>query len=160
MGSGASALEDDIKRKMYLMSIRPKYAYKIFAGVKKYELRRWIGLRVEPGSLIVVYASGRVRSLIGEFTAGKIVYGPPSKVWNYVTSIPNAGIGVDDRSYITGSKTALAIEVRNPRLYRYPIKLEELRTILPGFNPPLSFRELSRTEPLYRLIIRRLRRIP
>ena len=147
------------EKRMYLMSIRPKYAYKIFAGIKKYELRRWIGIRLDPGSLIVVYASGNVRALIGEFRAGKIVYGSPTKVWNYVRSVPSSGVDMEDRSYIVGSKTALAIEVLSPKLYKHPVKLDELRRIIPGFNPPLSFRELSETEPLYRLIIRKLRRL-
>lgn len=144
---------------MYLMSIRPKYAYKIFAGIKKYELRRWIGIRIDPGSLIVVYASGNVRALIGEFKAGRVIYGSPSRVWNYVRLTQSSGVDIEDRGYIMGSKTALAIEVLSPKLYKYSVKLDELRRIIPGFNPPLSFRELSETEPLYRLIIRKLRRL-
>ncbi len=156
---GSDAMESSKRDKMYLMSIRPKYAYRIFAGTKKYELRRWIGIRLEPGSLIVVYASGNVRALIGEFKAGKIIYGSPSKVWNYVSSQSNTGIYPEDKAYIMGSKTALAIEVLEPRLYKVSIKLDELRKIIPGFNPPLSFRELSREEPLYKLVIKKLRRL-
>ncbi|WFO76285.1 DNA-binding protein [Desulfurococcaceae archaeon MEX13E-LK6-19] len=144
---------------MYLMSIKPKYAYRIFAGIKKYELRRWFGIKPEPGSLMVVYASGNVRSLIGEFTVGKIIYGPPNKVWEYVRSSTDTGIYPEDKNYIMGNKPAMAIEVLEPKLYKRPIALDELRRIIPDFNPPMSFRELSPDEPLYRLLIRKLRRL-
>lgn len=33
----------------YLFSIRPVYAYRIFTGVKKYELRRYLGFEIERG---------------------------------------------------------------------------------------------------------------
>ncbi len=146
-----------LAEKMYLMSIKPKYAYRIFSGVKKFELRRWIGLAVESGSTVFVYASGKVRALIGEFRVGRVFYGTPSRVWGYVQSFSASGVYSEDRVYISGSKKALAIEVLEPRLYRYPIKLDELRLVLPDFNPPLSFREVDPNEPLYRLVIRRLR---
>ena len=142
---------------MYLMSIKPRYAYRIFAGIKKYELRRWIGINLEPGSIIVVYASGKVRALIGEFIAGKVVLGTPEKIWEFIRSIPSSGVGLEDKGYITGSKSAMAIEVVKPRLYKRPIELRELRMLIPGFNPPLSFREIDYGEPLYRLLIRKLR---
>lgn len=154
--SGDEELEN---RKMYLISIKPKYAFRIFAGIKKYELRRWFGIKPVPGSLMIVYVSGNVRSLIGEFTVGKIIYGPPNKVWEHIRSLVNTGISPEDKSYIIGNKPAMAIEVLEPRLYKRPVGLEELRCIIPDFNPPMSFRELSPDEPLYRLLIRKLRRL-
>lgn len=142
---------------MYLMSIKPKFAYRIFSGIKKFELRRWFGLRLEPYSLVFVYASGRIQALIGEFRAGRVYYGPPSRIIDIIDSIPSSGIYREDKSYIIGSEKALAIEVLNPKLYKVSIKLDELRLIIPGFKPPLSFRELSPYEPLYRLVIKKLR---
>ncbi len=146
------------EKKMYLMSIRPRYAYRIFSGSKKYELRRWFGLRPEPGEIIVVYASGNVRAIIGEFTAGRVIYGEPEEVWRYIMGQRDHGVRREDKEYIAGSRTAMAIEVLNPRLYPEPVSLYKLRNIIPGFNPPMSFRILDRDEPLYRLIIARLRK--
>ncbi|HID72513.1 TPA: DNA-binding protein [Candidatus Micrarchaeota archaeon] len=139
------------------MSIRPKFAYEIFSGKKRYELRRWIGVPVEPGSTVVVYVSGDVRAIMGEFTAGEVLLDSPTNQWRRVTSVPGSGIGRDDWPYIRGAKRAVAIEVVNPRVYRNPVRLETLRSIFPGFNPPLSYRLLAEGDPLLELLIKALR---
>jgi predicted transcriptional regulator len=142
---------------MYLMSIRPKYAYRIFTGIKKFELRKWFGVKPEEGSIIIVYASGSVRAIIGEFRVGRIIMGKPSYVWDKLSAMESIGVGLEDYQYIRGSKTAMAIEVVDPILYVKPITLEEIRSIIHGFMPPFSFRRLYRDEPLYELIIRKAR---
>jgi len=142
---------------MFLMSIRPKFAYQIFTGKKKFELRRWIGVPIPSGSTIIVYVSGNVRAIMGEFTVGKVIFGSPIYIWREVMKYPSPGIDEDDKPYISGAKKALAIEVLNPRLYARSISLEELRSIIPGFNPPLSYRRLYENEPLVRLILSYIR---
>ncbi|MCS7127662.1 MAG: hypothetical protein NZ877_00045 [Sulfolobales archaeon] len=140
----------------YLMSIKPKYAYKILAGEKKYELRRVVRSRIIEGSIVVLYASGRVKAIVGEFTAGKVFCGSPKYVWS-IAYREGSGVNREDWSYIAGSREAMAIEVVNPRMYKHSVKLEDLRIIMPWFNPPLSYRRLSTIEPLYKLIIGLLR---
>ncbi len=139
------------------MSIRPKYAYRIFTGTKKFELRKWFGLVPSPGSTIIVYASGGVKAIIGEFKVGRVYLGSPGEVREFLEGQPSPGIGREDLSYIYGSRKAMAIEVIDPVLYSKPIKLVELRNIIPGFMPPLSFRRIDPFEPLHVLIIRRAR---
>lgn len=152
-------MNEEGAKKKYLMSIRPKFAYQIFAGQKKFELRRWIGIPVEPGSTIIVYVSGTVKAIVGEFKVGKVIVGPPRKVWNEVMKYPSPGIDEDDWPYIAGSKRAMALEVLEPHIFSRPVKLEELRNIIPGFMPPLSYRVLYEGEPLSRLLIDYLRRM-
>ena len=142
---------------LYLMSIRPKYAYQIFTGRKKFELRRWIGIPVVEGAVIVVYVSGSVKALMGEFRAGRIITGTPQRVWNEIMKYESHGIERDAWPYIAGAKKAMAIEVLEPRLYQRPVKLDELRQIFPRFAPPLSFRVLHLEEPLYRFLVKPLR---
>jgi len=142
---------------LYLMSIRPKYAYQIFAGRKKFELRRWIGVPVVEGAIIVVYVSGSVKALMGEFRVGRVIMGSPQRVWNEIMRYEKHGIERDAWPYIAGAKKAMAIEVLEPRLYSRPVKLDELRQIFPGFTPPLSFRMLRVEEPLYRFLVKPLR---
>lgn len=141
----------------YLMSIKPKYAYRIFTGIKKFELRKWFGIMPEQGSIVVVYASGSVKAIIGEFRVGRIIRGTPSEIQRFLELETETGVSREDYNYIHGSKNAMAIEVIEPRLYSKPITLKELRSILPGFMPPLSFRRLHPLEPLYELIIRKAR---
>ncbi len=150
--------KDEKLRRAYLISIRPKFAYQIFARQKKFELRRWIGIPIEPGSTIVVYVSGNVKAIVGEFKVGKVIVGPPRKVWDEVMKYPKPGIDEDDWPYIAGSKKAMAIEVLDPIIFVRPVKLEELRNIIPGFMPPLSYRVLYEGEPLSRMLIDYLRR--
>jgi predicted transcriptional regulator len=140
----------------YLISIRPKYAYRIFAGTKKFELRRWFGITPTPGSRLIVYASGGVKAIIGEFRAGRIYSGSPRDVESFLEKLGDTGVGREDYTYISGARRAMAIEVKDPRLYAKPIRLSELRTILPGFNPPQSFRRLDEYDPLIKVILRKV----
>ncbi len=142
---------------LYLMSIRPQYARMIFAGIKKYELRKVSGAPViEEGAIIIVYSSGKVKSIVGEFQAGRVITGTPEKIWSIVKR-PGTGIREDAWPYVRGAKRAMAIEVVNPRLYRRPITLEEIRRIIPGWMPPFSYRRLREGDKTYEILIKRVR---
>lgn len=141
----------------FIFSIRPVFAYRVFTGRKKYELRRYGGFRVETGDRIILYVSGRVQAVMGEFQAGEVLTGPPEAVWKKIMGMKDTGITGDLYRYIAGSKTAMAIEVRNPLMYRYPAKLDDLRRIFPGFNPPLSMLPLDDADPLVVMVFNKLR---
>lgn len=142
---------------LYLMSIKPQYARAIFAGRKRYELRKLRGLPpIEEGSVIVVYVSGRIKSIVGEFRAGRVYKATPEKVWS-IASAPGSGVGEDAWHYIKGAGRAMAIEVSEAVMYERPITLEEIRRVIPGWNPPYSYKRLIEGDPLLELIISRLR---
>lgn len=103
--------------------------------------------------------SGRVKSIMGEFTAGRVIRGSPEEVWRRLSRIPDAGVGEGDYKYIKGSRQAMAIEVLNPLVYPSPVDLTTLRRIIPDFNPPLSMKMLDENDPLIELIVRRVRRL-
>lgn len=141
---------------VYLMSIRPQYARAVLSGRKKYELRKLAGVRpVEEGALIVVYSSGKVKSIVGEFRAGRVIVGSPDVVWAHA-SRPGQGVGGDAYAYIRGAKRAMAIEVVEPRFYPRPVTLEEIRRIIPGWMPPFSYRRIGPGDRFYELILRRI----
>ena len=142
---------------LYLISIRPVYAYQIFRGTKRYELRRGVAGSIPEGAVMVVYASGNVRALIGEFTVGRVIRGDAETVWRRVTSDRESGVKGDAWRYIRGADKAMALEVLEPRLYPRRVTLEEIRRIVPGWGPPLSYKLLREGEPLYELIVRKLR---
>ncbi len=143
---------------LYLISIRPQFAYQIFRGVKKFELRRWIGVPVEEGSIMIVYASGKVRAIIGEFKVGRIIEGSAEQVWREVMKHPSPGVDHKDWPYIKGASKALALEVKHAVLYPRKVTLDELRMIIPGWMPPLSYKVLREGDPVYELVIKPLRR--
>ena len=141
---------------MYIMSIRPRYARAVLEGRKRYELRRLSGLKPpEEGSRVVVYASGDSQSIIGEFKVGKLVVGSPEKVWDLVGK-ELYGITPEARKYIEGATRAVAIEVREPKLYSVSVKLDKIRRVIPEWSPPYSYEKLEDGDPLYELIIRHL----
>ncbi|MCE4602226.1 MAG: DNA-binding protein [Desulfurococcales archaeon] len=142
---------------IYLMSIRPKYARAIFAGRKKYELRKLSGApSIEEGSIVIVYASGQIKGIIGEFRVGRVIKAAPEKVWEIVRQ-PGTGIGEDAWFYIRGARQAMALEVRDPTPYQRPVTLEEIRRVIPGWMPPFSYKPLREGDPVYELVIRRIR---
>ncbi|MCE4613924.1 MAG: ASCH domain-containing protein [Desulfurococcales archaeon] len=140
----------------FLLSIKPKYAEAIFSGRKRYELRKLRKSRILPGSLIILYVSSDTRSIIGEFVAGDVIEDTPENVWRTLRQFKR-GVGRGAYRYIKDSRRALAIEILNTALYHHPVTLDEIRNIIPGWDPPHSYIKLIREDPLYRLIIRPLR---
>ena len=138
---------------VFLFSIKPVYATAIVTGVKKFELRRGGGGQLMPGDVAVIYASGKVKRIYGHFIVGRIFRGSPREVWRMVTSRRDSGIGSDAWRYISGSKTAVAIEVKNPMIYTIQPSLYEIRSVLPDWNPPMSFVKLDVNSPVFRLFI-------
>jgi len=51
---------------MLLMSIKPKYAYKILRGEKKFELRKKCD-KIDYGTRVIIYASSKVKAIIVGF---------------------------------------------------------------------------------------------
>jgi len=142
----------------FLMSIRPQFAYQILRGEKKFELRRRISTPVAPGSVVVIYASGSVKALVGEFLVGRVYSGTAEEVWRQVMMHPSPGVDRDDWPYIRGSKRAMALEVERVLVYPVQVSLRELRRIIPGWQPPISYKVLREGEPLYELVVKKLRR--
>lgn len=71
-----------------LLSIKPEFAEKIFAGTKKYEFRKSIFKNTNV-KRIVVYASYPVQMVIGEFEIEEILEARPSQLWK-ITQISQA----------------------------------------------------------------------
>lgn len=137
----------------YMISIKPRYAEAILRGEKRLELRRADSVRPPPPrSLMIMYAAENVRSIVGEFTAGRVFVGSPEEVWRLAE---RRGIGRDAKAYIAGSRRAMAIEVLMPVRYER-VTLEEIRELIPYWSPP-RFALLAEGDPVRELVIRPLR---
>lgn len=118
-----------------LLSIKPHFAEKIFAGSKRYEFRRVL-FRSEKVSKIVVYASSPIQRIVGEFEIREVLALQKEKLWRKTR---REG-GIEKRhfdSYFCGREMAYAIEVLSPRRYSRPLKLSEFCDFT---RPPQSFR--------------------
>ena len=139
-----------------LMSIKPVFAEEIMTGFKKYELRSKTA-SILTGDKIIVYASAPIKSLVGVFTAGKVLtltYEELSTL-HKLGKLP--GITERDLEFMKGRKRPLiAIEVLNPTRLNEPIHLSEIREKIPNFRPPMNYIRLKANDPLLTLILEKL----
>jgi predicted transcriptional regulator len=63
-----------------ILSIKPKFAEKIFEGSKKFEFRR-IVFKNPNVSKVVVYASAPISKVIGEFEIEEIIHKELDSLW-------------------------------------------------------------------------------
>ena len=124
------------------LSLRPAYAGMILNGDKTVELRR-IRPRAAMGSIAVIYATSPICAVLGLCRVGEVTDGEPDEIWDLHGHV--AGI---DRpqfdAYFAGAETAVAITVTGPLRLKRPVPLAELRLSWLGFQPPQSFRYISR----------------
>ena len=115
-----------------LMSIKTEYADKILNGTKLYELRKK-PLRDEVDT-VIIYSSGKVKKVIGEFKIDKIIKDSPDNIWNLGEEV----LGIDKKSfyeYFKHSEYAYAIKIKDVIKYDIPKDLKDF-----GINKaPQSF---------------------
>lgn len=105
------------------MSIKPQYANLIVDGAKTVELRRRFS--DQEGARVLVYATGSLGLVIGEFYIKKVVKAPVDKIWHdhgFNSIIPQ---NVFD-AYFSGKSEGYAIVVTRQLRYETPIPLKEL----------------------------------
>ena len=121
-----------------LLSIRPEYADAILNGTKRYEFRRIPFVRPDI-TTIYLYASSKVRRIVGCFEVDGVYRGSPEAIWERCRE--HAGISMEDfLRYFEGCSHACAIGVRNPVRFPEPV---DPRAVMTGFTPPQSFRYLQ-----------------
>lgn len=121
-----------------LLSIKPQFANAILNGEKAFEFRRTL-FRNRDVHRVVIYASGSVRRVVGEFWIDEILTMEPADLWE-VTRI-GSGIAkeyFDD--YFAGREQAHALKISQPVRYREPLELTSHFGIE---RPPQSFRYLD-----------------
>lgn len=122
-----------------LLSIKPKYAEKIFCCLKFYEFRK-IVWHMKGINKVWVYSSSPVKQVVGYFTPGEIISGDPHTVWHQLRNLPKnyfRPISLKDyASYFDKCKTAHAIEILNP------VRLSKPESLFSSFaieRPPQNF---------------------
>jgi len=123
-----------------ILSIKPKFAYKIFDGSKKFEFRKSI-FKNKDVKTIIVYASSPVQKVIGEFEIGEILNNDLKTLWNLTKDF--SGISEDYfYKYFLNKEKGFAIQVKNKKKYSEPKCLKE------DFNlhPPQSFAYIKSTK--------------
>ena len=135
--------KNNIKRKHLFISVKPEFAKKIIAKVKKIELRK-VRPNVQVGDYVIIYASSPLKSVIGFGLVQQIIETSPEKMWAENSSL----LGIDKSrfdDYYNGKNRAIGIEIENIQPIE-PLHLENLRNITPNFQPPQIYKYVSELE--------------
>jgi predicted transcriptional regulator len=108
-----------------LMSIKPKYADKIFSEEKKYEYRKflWIHKNDKKIDTVIVYATSPIKKVIGEFYMDGVLTEEKHNLWNFTKHA--AGISKDEYFNYFKGWHGHAIIVIHPILYKTPKLLSD-----------------------------------
>jgi predicted transcriptional regulator len=112
-----------------LLSIKPEFAFKIFAGEKKFEFRKVI-FKNPNVKTVIVYASLPVQQVIGEFEIDDILSSSPSAIWKLTKKY--SGISeIFFHEYFANRSIAHAIKIKKTKKYKTPLYLKEDFNVLP-----------------------------
>jgi predicted transcriptional regulator len=112
-----------------LLSIKPKYADKIFDGTKKYEFRKVI-FKNSNIRTVVVYSSSPVQQVIGEFEIENILSLAPKDVWTKTKEF--SGISKEFFfEYFADREVAHAIKIKSVKKYKKPLSIKDDFNVLP-----------------------------
>lgn len=99
-----------------LLSIKPEFVEKIFAGTKKYEFRKFLFKR-RGIKHVVIYASAPIKRVVGEFEIEDILSDDVDTVWELTKK--HSGVSKSFyNSYFQNKKTANAILIGHPIKYK------------------------------------------
>ena len=92
-----------------LLSIKPEFVEKIFAGTKKYEFRKSLFKR-SGVKCVVIYASAPIKRVVGEFEIDDVLSDDVNTMWEKTKK--HSGISkAFYNSYFQNRKTANAIRI-------------------------------------------------
>lgn len=129
-----------------LLSIRPNFVEAIFAGTKTVELRR-VKPRLQPGDLVVIYASGTTKGIVGAFEVLGVTAATPKHIWRK----HNGGSGLSREDfYRYFAKASVGYAIRIGKLWKHPVPvlLGTLRKRQAGFHPPQNYHYWQRDDLL------------
>lgn len=125
-----------------LLSVRPRFADSIMAGTKLAEIRRQRP-GVDPGTLVIIYATMPVAALVGTARIAEIHHGSPADIW----STHRDQMGVSRREfddYLVGAASAYILMLVDPQRLASPLTLDDMRAAT-KFHPPRSYRYLTQS---------------
>lgn len=105
-----------------LMSIKPKFVERIFAGTKTFELRKKLFKKTV--DTIIIYSSFPEKKVVGEIIIDRIISSTPNHLWE---SHKN-NLGISEKEYFKyykNSKVAYAIKIKKVIKYKKELELKD-----------------------------------
>lgn len=98
-----------------LLSIKPEFVEKIFAGTKKYEFRKSL-FKKNDVKYVVIYASAPIKRVVGEFEIKNVFSDDVDVIWNRTKKYSGITKAFYE-SYFQNRKKANAIQIGNIKKY-------------------------------------------
>jgi len=129
------------------MPIKPIYAEKLIAGIKKYEFRKTT-IR-DNLSHIIIYATSPVKKIMGAAEVKEVQSLSPTKTWEKTKHA--AGISRKlFRNYFKGKKVAHSIQIKEVISFKNWVDPDQIDN---GFSVPQSFSYVN--QDFYNKVLRR-----
>jgi len=123
--------------RMVVLSLKPRFAEAILAGVKTIELRRTEPKIVVP-TRALLYAASPVRALLGTCIITSVKSADLAALWREHGS-KAALLYEEFLQYFDGVDVGTALTLIEPRPFSRQVPLHDLRTKPRSFRPPQSF---------------------
>ena len=120
-----------------ILSIKPEYVSKIFAGVKKYEYRKV--LFKKDIDIVYIYASKPISKIVGEFRNANTIRHKPAEIWENTKEYEKKKKNFFDR-YYDGDERSIAIQLSHVKEFKTPIDIKSVRD---SIKAPQSFRYID-----------------
>ncbi len=134
MSNDSQGLDSD---RMIVLSLKPRFAQAILAGVKTVELRRTVPKIVIP-TRALLYASSPVRALLGTCVITSVRSADLAALWHEYGSRSELSFH-EFQQYFEGVAKGTALTLSEPQALSRPIPLQDLRAKPKGFRPPQSY---------------------
>jgi len=129
---------------LVLMSLKPEFAERILSGDKRTEFRR-VHCSFTKGTVLLLYCSGPVKSIVGWSVVKNVSHTTPGKLRR--TAGGELGLSAAKaHAYLRGAERASRIDLGAVFRLSQPVPLGRVRSVLPGFNVPQSYRRVSTEE--------------
>lgn len=137
-----------------VISLKPHYAELILSGEKTVELRNRI-VRMQPGTVIWIYATQPVGGIVARAELDSVVHGAPAEIWirfKREMCIDRAHFD----SYIDNRESVSALILSSVRKLRQSVTLDWIRRTVSNFQPPQFYAHLSVDDQLSNTLNRAL----
>lgn len=129
---------------LLIISVKPEYARKILTGEKTIELRKCAPKKVGKDGYILIYVTAPIKELWGIYKIENIIKESPNTLWENFGK--QTGITKQEfNDYYKENKNAFGIQLQEVRnLFKHSIKLDNLKSLIPGFMPPQTYRYIDK----------------
>ena len=124
-----------------ILSLKPRFVDLILSGEKTVELRNRI-VRMEPGTVIWIYATRPVGGIVALAELDSIVHDTPAEIWvRYEREMCIDKDYFD--SYINNRESVSALILSSVRELKQSVTLDWIRRSIGSFQPPQFYSRLS-----------------